>query len=294
MGALVLALAVLVAGLWMRETGTQSVHAQAGVKVPILMYHSILKDPSHTGTYVVTPEELESDLRWLKEHGYTAVHMAQVIAYAHGEGDLPEKPVVITFDDGYYNNYLYAYPLLKQYGMKGVLSILGRYTDLYSGVEENNAYYSHCTWDQLREMAQSGVMEIQNHSYDLHTHTAARHGCASNKGEAPEKYRQVVGEDIMKVQNRIRTELGISPEVFTYPFGSYTAESEKLVRELGFVSSLSCETGINEFFNESRVISPLIIERIFAKYISCFSISCISESTRRLLVTILSFMPSSI
>ncbi len=244
LGILVLALAVLITGLGVRENRAQTVNGQAGVKVPILMYHSILKDPAYTGTYVVTPEELESDLQWLKNHGYTAVHMAQVIAYARGEGALPEKPVVITFDDGYYNNYLYAYPLLKQYEMKGVLSVLGRYTDLYSGVEENNAYYSHCTWDQLREMAQSGVMEIQNHSYDLHTHSATRRGCASNKGEASVQYRQIVGEDIMKVQNRIRTELGISPEVFTYPFGSYTAESEKLVRELGFAASLSCETGI--------------------------------------------------
>ncbi len=243
--AVVLALAVLGSGLWMgRNTRAQSAHAQAGIPVPILMYHSILKDPAYTGTYVVTPEQLEADLQWLKNHGYTAVHMAQVIAYARGEGTLPEKPVVITFDDGYYNNYLYAYPLLKKYEMKGVLSVLGRYTDLYSGVEENNAYYSHCTWEQLQEMAQCGVMEIQNHSYDLHTHSAARRGCASNKGEAPAQYRQIVGEDIMKVQNRIRTELGITPQVFTYPFGSYTSESEKLVRELGFAASLSCETGI--------------------------------------------------
>jgi peptidoglycan/xylan/chitin deacetylase (PgdA/CDA1 family) len=215
-----------------------------GVPVPILMYHSILKDPDHTGTYVVTPEQLEGDLQWLKAHGYTAVQMSEVIAYARGQGTLPEKPVVITFDDGYYNNYLYAYPLLKQYGMKGVLSVLGQYTDLYSGNGENNAYYSHCTWAQLREMTQSGVMEVQNHSYNLHTYSAQRHGCASNKGEPPTQYRRIVGADIRKAQERIRTELGVAPDTFTYPFGSYTAESEKMVRELGFAASLSCENGI--------------------------------------------------
>lgn len=215
-----------------------------GVALPILMYHSILKDPARTGTYVVTPEDFRRDMVWLRDHGYTTVHLAEVLDYVYEGAPLPEKPVVVTFDDGYVNNYLYAYPILQEMGMKAVLSPIGKYTDLYTGSGDDSPYYAHCTWGQLQEMAASGVMEIQNHTYDLHTYSAARHGCAGNKGEAPAQYRQIVGEDIMQAQNAIRAQLGVSPEMLVYPFGSYNAASEELIRSLGFRGSLSCETGI--------------------------------------------------
>lgn len=242
-GAICIVLAMWIMGATIHHR-TRAASAPSGIPVPVLMYHSLLKDTSRTGTYVVTPDQFESDMRWLQDHGYTTVHMADLIAYVQNGTPLPDKPVVITFDDGYYNNYVYAYPILQRLGMKGVLSVIGRYTDLYSGVDENNAYYSHCTWDQLKEMQDSGVMEIQNHTFDLHTYTISRHGCASNRGEPPAQYRQVVGEDILKLQNHIRTHLGTTPTTMVYPFGSYTAASEALIRELGFSASLSCETGI--------------------------------------------------
>ena len=81
-----------------------------GVEVPIVMYHSVLKDESRHGQYVISPAELESDLKYLRDHGYTTILIEDLIAYTQG-GPLPEKPVLLTFDDGYYNNYLYAFPL---------------------------------------------------------------------------------------------------------------------------------------------------------------------------------------
>ena len=80
--------------------------------VVILMYHSLLKDPARQGKYVVSPDLFENDLRWLKENGYSFVEMQDLINFVYSGSSLPEKSVVITFDDGYYNNYLYAYPLL--------------------------------------------------------------------------------------------------------------------------------------------------------------------------------------
>ena len=77
--------------------------AQEGVEVPVIMYHSVLKDEAQHGAYVISPAEFEKDLLWLKENGYTTVSTGELIAYTQG-GTLPEKPVLITFDDGYYNS----------------------------------------------------------------------------------------------------------------------------------------------------------------------------------------------
>ena len=81
-----------------------------GVRVPVIMYHAVMDDASRLGKYVISPEELESDFKWLSENGYTAVLSEDLINYTENGAALPEKPILLTFDDGYYNNYLYAYP----------------------------------------------------------------------------------------------------------------------------------------------------------------------------------------
>lgn len=218
---------------------------EEGVRVPVLMYHSLLKDSSRAGQYVIPPSLFASDLAWLKAHGYETVLMQDLIDYVDKGTPLPEKPVVITFDDGYYNNYLYGFPILQEQNMKAVISIIGLYTDKFSAVDENNAYYSHCTWPQINEMLQSGLVEIQNHTYNLHTYSSGRHGCAKKAGEPLASYRSMLCEDLLKLQNRITEMTGTSPTTFTYPFGSFSSETRQIVRELGFRATLSCESGIS-------------------------------------------------
>ena len=244
--ALMLALVLLLCGAAYGLHASCAVPAAApdGTPVPILMYHSLLRDASRAGQYVVSPDQFRRDVQYLQSHGYTTVTMAEVIRYANGTGTLPEKPVVLTFDDGYYNNYLYGFPILKALNAKAVISIIGRYSDAFSETGETNAYYSHCTWDQLREMQASGLVEVQNHTYNLHTYDSHRHGCANRRGEPAESYAHTVGSDICKLQQRIADELGTTPDTFVYPFGAYTAVSESLIRDLGFAASLSCESGV--------------------------------------------------
>ena len=134
-----------------------------------------LKQRRQGGKYVITPKTLEEVFAYLKAHGYTAVTISDLIAYQEGRKELPQKPVMITFDDGYYNNYSYAFPLLKKYDMKAVISVIGRYTDEYSAsMEKMNNNYSQLTWDQIREMMDSGYVEFANHSYDMHSDTTRR------------------------------------------------------------------------------------------------------------------------
>lgn len=214
------------------------------VEIPVVMYHSVLKDSARHGKYVVSPAEFENDLLYLKEHGFTTVLMEDLIAYTKG-GGLPEKPVLITFDDGYYNNYLYAYQIAKQYRCKFVISPIGRYTDAYSETGETNAYYSHATWDQLKEMADSGLVEVQNHSYDLHDDKNGALGAKQRPGETDSAYRARLSADLTKAQEAIREKLGKAPTTFVYPFGAVSESTPELVKSLGFSATLTCREKIS-------------------------------------------------
>ncbi len=214
------------------------------VELPILMYHHMLKSSKLLGNYTITPTEFESDLKYIKEQGYTTINIQDLISYCQGRSSLPEKPIMITFDDGYESVYEYAYPLLKQYEMKAVVSIIGYYTDLYSKTEDKHINYSHLTWSELREMTESGVFEIQNHTYNMHG-GSTRKGLRRKDGETEEEYRSAICADIVQVQNEVKKNLGITPTAFTYPFGYITKTSKEIVKDLGFQASFSCEEGIN-------------------------------------------------
>lgn len=237
---------------------------QQEVELPILMYHHILKDSSRWGKYVIGPSVLEQDLAYLKEQGYETVTTEDVIHFVYQGTPLPEKPVMITFDDGYYSNFVYASPLLKQYEMQGVLSIIGIYTDTYSESGEENANYSHVTWQRCREMMEEGTMELQNHTYDMHSFSQNRRGCERRSGESQQEYRRVLSQDLEKLQQRFEQETGYLPRAFTYPFGQISPESEDVLKDLGFLAAFTCNEGINhisssnpeQLFHLKRYLRP--------------------------------------
>ena len=153
-----------------------SAQAEKGISLPIIMYHNILKDPAMQGDYVISPELFEQDLQYLQANGYTGISMQDLLDYVNQGTPLPEKPVLLTFDDGYYNNYFYAYPLAKQYDFKMIISPVGMLTEKFSNTEDISPYYSHITWENIKEMLESGIVEFQNHTYNLHTNDGARKG----------------------------------------------------------------------------------------------------------------------
>ncbi len=238
---------VFVFQIALKLSGNNAVVAGAASSrdLAVVMYHSILADESKCGKYVITPELLESDLAYLRDNGYDFVSLEEIINYVAGVGSLPQKPVLLTFDDGYYNNYSYVFPLLEEYDAHAVISPVGAWSDEFSreGAVLNNNY-SYLTWDNIREMSYSGRVEFGNHTYDLHT-AGSRHGADILWGETPEHYFNTVGEDILKLQDLLTLHTDISPVCFTYPFGFYGEQSENLITQLGFAVSLSCEEGLN-------------------------------------------------
>lgn len=229
-------------GTFQGRTQTVAGMADEGVELPILMYHSILKDPARTGKYVLPPDALERDLAYLKERGYETVTVADLLAYVDEGTPLPEKPVMITFDDGYYNNYVYAYPILKEKEMTAVISIIGSQTALFDENGQENPYWSHLRTDRLHEM--EGVIEVQNHSYDLHSY-GNRRGCLRARGEDEASYRTFLEHDTEETQ-QLLSDAGLpAPTCYTYPFGSLSEESEGILRAMGFRCTLGCEEGVN-------------------------------------------------
>lgn len=223
----------------------QSVYAEERdpVCVPILMYHEI--KTYKTGKDVITPYEFERDLQFLKENEYTTITMTDLIGHVYENRGLPPKPIILTFDDGYLNNFIYAFPLLQKYGAKIVLSIIGKNTDDFTRIPDKNPDYSHVTWEQLNDMIQSGLVEAQNHSYNLHSYSKKRIGCIKNSWETESIYRQILTEDIEKLQAEMKEMTGCTPNTFTYPYGHMSKEGIPILKQIGFKASLSCTYGVN-------------------------------------------------
>lgn len=242
---------LLIIGTTLTTTfGEKELSDNSYVEVPIIMYHGILKDKKYQGKYVISPKTFEKDLQYINDNGYTTIFMTDLINYVYENAPLPEKPIIITFDDGYYNNYLYAFDLVKKYNCKMVLSPIGSCTDKFSESEDKNANYSHCTWDNLNEMISSGHVEIQNHSYNLHSSSSYNLGSKKRKGESKEAYKKRFTEDLMKMQQKITDNTGFTPNTFTYPFGAKCEYSVELLKEMGFKASLDCEETINKVSKE--------------------------------------------
>ena len=221
-------------------------NSEEAIDVPIIMYHSILKDSSRSNKYTITPSVLEEDLKYIKDKGYTTVTISDLISYVYENKELPNKPIVLTFDDGHYNNYGYLLPLLEKYDMKAVISIVGAYTDKFTQTDEANMNYSYLRWKDIKELMGTGRIEFQNHTYNLHNNTGNRIGTKKIKGETNEHYRQVLEEDILKLQKEFEENTNYTPQCFTYPFGGISNASLDIIKELGFKASLSCEQGINK------------------------------------------------
>ena len=255
--SLLLAVAVFSLCLYANAETFAEKEAEQGVAFPIVMYHHILKEESRWNDYTISPGEFRQDLEYIKNQGYTPISTNDLLAYVEQGTPLPEKPILITFDDGYESFHEYAYPLLQEYGYPAVLSIVGKYADQYSQVDDHHIRYSHCTWDQLREMVDSKLVEVQNHSYNLHLNEQGRKGAGKKEGETLEHYQAVLETDVGKLQEEITAELGKTPLVFTYPFGMISKESLPILQDMGFRILLTCREKVNYLTGEPEQLYHL-------------------------------------
>ena len=207
----------------------------SGEKLPILMYHHVVEDGQECNDMTVTVSRLREDLQWLRDNGYHTVLPRELAA-----GDpLPDKPILITFDDGYRSNYNLAFPLFQEFEAKAVISIM-----VYM---QDNAASDFITWPMCREMIDSGLVEIGSHTYFLHN-LGERGGTFDPEGvngvqrepeETDESFQTRVLDDIQKSYDLIAEKLEQPPTFFAYPFGLTEPDADGLIRDLFPVTAVT-------------------------------------------------------
>ncbi len=195
------------------------------VRVPILMYHYISAPPPGADRYrrdlSVPPDVFRAQMEYLKAQGYQTIALRDLV-YALTRGTpLPPKPIVITFDDGYRDNYENAFPVLRELGFTGTFFVLT------GPIDQNNPIYM--SWDQLREMRAAG-MEIGVHSRD-HVELRGR------------SYEYLVWQ-ILGASQAVERQLGFRPEVFSYPSGLYDRRTVEVLRSAHFWAAVTTRGGI--------------------------------------------------
>ena len=217
--------------------------------VTALMYHGVLK--SRQGEYIVSPARLEEDIINFKSAGYEFVLPCEVAAYARGQGTLPKKPLILTFDDGHYNNAFYALPLLEKHGACAVINIIGAFSAFSAESGDcDNPNYSHLTWSNIRALLKSGRIEIGNHTYNMHKYSP-RFGIGKLPGESDEEYERALFNDFSRLHEKIKSECGYSMTTFAYPFGKYTKIAEQVLKNLGYTLTFTCNEGVSKVtFNQ--------------------------------------------
>ncbi|HID86951.1 MAG TPA: polysaccharide deacetylase family protein, partial [Anaerolineae bacterium] len=194
------------------------------VKVPILMYHHIAVPPPDADAIrrdlSVPPANFEAHLRYLAEEGYQSISLRDLLFHLAIGQPLPPKPIILTFDDGYVDNYANAFPLLKKYGFTATFFIITDFVDW--------GYEEYMTWDQLREMAQAG-MEIEAHSRD---HPDLRG-----------KPLDYLVWQILGPKEAIEAHTGHTVRFFNYPSGRYDEEVVKVLRSAHYWGAVVISQG---------------------------------------------------
>lgn len=214
-------------------------------QLPVVMYHHVLRDTARAGRYVLPVDQLERDLQFLQRAGYTSVTVADLRAFIQRKQKLPEKIVMLTFDDGYQSMETYVLPLLQKTNSKAVLSVVGSFAQTYSDSGDANVNYACLSWNALRRLQESGLFELQNHTYALHDYHRGRRGLAQKQGEDEAAYRAMLKADLQKNQKAICEHTGSTPTALVYPFGAFSAATKQVAKDCGFFCTMTCEEKVN-------------------------------------------------
>ncbi|WP_449466509.1 poly-beta-1,6-N-acetyl-D-glucosamine N-deacetylase PgaB [Stenotrophomonas humi] len=228
----------------------------------VLSYHDIRDDVARQGDpdlYAVSTQNFAAHLDWLSTHGYHPVSLTQLIEASRGGKPLPPQPVLLTFDDGLRSVHTKVFPLLRAYNYPALIAVITDYVEMAPGRSIDYGYRAFTaddflTWQQIREMQASGLVEVASHTNNLH------HGVQSNPQgnstpavitriydpataayETPQAYEQRVRDDLALSVQRIADNTGTRPRAIVWPYAAYNSFTNELAAQLGMDVSFDLE-----------------------------------------------------
>ena len=232
-----------------------------------IAYHDVEDRDPDQAVVAVRTERLIEQLAWLRENGYQAVSVDQILAARRGGPALPPKAVMLSFDDGYSSFYTRVMPILRAYHWPALLAPVGSWIDTplnqpvdFAGTPRPRGEF--LTWQQIREVSQSGLVEIAAHTDANHKGilanpqgnlepAATTRSCdpKTNGYESEAQFQARMRADVAAISNKIRTVTGKAPRVWVWPYGAADGTSLAVVGEHGYEMALTLEDGLDDLGN---------------------------------------------
>lgn len=235
------------------------------VNVPILMFHDIKEE--NGGTWSMSKDNFRATLEFLLEEGYTPISFEQLVSYVDGKGELPEKPVCITLDDGYYSNYRYVLPIVSELKVPvTVFMTCATVRDEAVVPDDENKLYK-MSISELTAMESSPWVHIQSHSFGLHGENTTygeenRDNVLPLPSEERSEYKEIFERDCAQAE-AVLDKAGVEDNiVFSYPSGKAHRWSEQVLRERGYRVSLTTDYGHKNIVRKGKPESLFSLGRM--------------------------------
>jgi biofilm PGA synthesis lipoprotein PgaB len=268
-------LATLVAALWLPLAAVNAAAAPI-VSQPyiVLGYHDIPARGQKTPPFdrmAVTERNFRDHVQWLLDHGYHFISLQQVIDAHAGKAVLPEKAVLLTFDDGFESFYTRVFPVLKEYHIPAVEALIGTWMD---GRDKPDVpgVKPILNWNQVKELQASGLVEIASHTFDMHNaidsnpqggRTAAvttrRYMPAASRYETNAEYAERLHTGMRQSSDFIFSHTGKRPRALVWPFGEYNELAIAAAKRAGMPITLALNDGANDAQANLSVIDRLML-----------------------------------
>lgn len=226
-----------------------------------LAYHDVEDDDPDQAFLSVRTDRLAEQLAWLRANGYQAVSVDQILAARQGGKPLPDRAVLLSFDDGYRSFHTRVLPILKAYGWPALLAPVGTWMDTpanrpvdFGGSPEARKRFLN--WDEIREISRSGLVEIAAHTDASHygalanpqgnTEPAAAiraYDARTGQYETEAQFNARMGRDVAAITDKIRAATGKKPRVWVWPYGAEGGSTLRIAAENGYEMALTLEDG---------------------------------------------------